>query len=197
MKRILKVLLISAVLLCTVLSAQAFVAGDLLKDGIVDLDDAVLLLQHSLFEDAYPIDYEESIDFTGDDSVDLDDAVYLLQYSLFPDAYPIDNPTVADRADKEAYALVYNKGMSGAKEGINSGWVLDNRGGYPRMSNSGISNIGDVSEKYATAFIREFNLVDSGRIVTELSLAASDDGAFVQFRDDNENSTYMLKIVDG
>lgn len=63
--------------------------GDLNLDESVDLEDAVLLLQHSLFSDAYPLDYVGSVDFTKDGSVDLEDAVLLLQHSLFPDAYPI------------------------------------------------------------------------------------------------------------
>jgi len=64
--------------------------GDLDGNESVDIDDAVLLLQYSLFPDAYPIDYTGNIDFDKNDSIDIDDAVLLLQYSLFPDAYPLE-----------------------------------------------------------------------------------------------------------
>ncbi len=100
-------------------------------------------------------------------------------------------------ASKDAYTLVYNSGMSSSKEGINSGWVLDNRGGSARVSNTGFGAVGDISEKYAAAYIREFNYVDTGRLVMELNLTSKDNGAFVQFRDVNENSVYMLKVIDG
>lgn len=64
--------------------------GDIDNNGSVDLDDAVYLLQHSLFSQAYPItDYALSVDLDANDSIDLDDAVLLLQHSLFPEAYPI------------------------------------------------------------------------------------------------------------
>jgi len=100
-------------------------------------------------------------------------------------------------ATKDAYTLVYNSGMSSSKEGINSGWVLDNRGGSARVTNTGFGAVGDVSEKYAACYVREFNYIDTGRLVMELNLTSKDEGAFIQFRDVNENTVYMLKIVDG
>jgi len=63
--------------------------GDVNLDGSVDLEDAILVLQHSLFPDDYPIEYRGGVDFTKNGSVDLDDAILLLQYSLFPEDYPI------------------------------------------------------------------------------------------------------------
>ena len=63
--------------------------GDINHDECVDMNDAVLLLQHSLFSDIYPLEYKGSVDFTKDGYVDMNDAVLLLQYSLFPDLYPI------------------------------------------------------------------------------------------------------------
>ena len=105
--------------------------------------------------------------------------------------------TLSKFSTKDAYTLVYNSGMSSAKEGINSGWVLDNRGGSARVSNTGFGAVGDVSEKYAAAYVREFNYIDAGRFVMELNLTSKDNGAFIQFRDVNENTVYMLKIVDG
>ncbi len=65
------------------------ILGDLNRDEYVDLNDAILLLQYSMFPDDYPIDYKGSVDFTKDGYIDLNDAILLLQYSMFPDDYPI------------------------------------------------------------------------------------------------------------
>lgn len=66
-----------------------FIPGELNNDGVVDLNDAILLLQHSMFPELYPIEYSGSVDFTKDGNIDLNDAILLLQYSMFPDLYPI------------------------------------------------------------------------------------------------------------
>ncbi len=68
----------------------AQMTGDLNLDESVDLEDAILLLQHSLFPDDYVLEYVGSVDFTRNGSVDLEDAILLLQHSLFPDDYPIE-----------------------------------------------------------------------------------------------------------
>ncbi len=182
-----------------VFSASAYVTGDINIDGEVDLNDAILLLQHSMFPELYVLEYERSVDFTQDGDIDMNDAILLLQHSMFPELYPLvdEEQVPAYTATEDAYTLVYNKGMAGSKEGINSGWVFDNRGGAARVSNTGYGTLGDVSEKYATAYIREFNLIESGRLVTELSISAIDDGTFVEFRDSSEDSTYYIEIIDG
>ena len=67
-----------------------FIPGELTGDGAVDVNDAVLLLQHSMFPELYPLDrYSGSVDFTGDGAVDVNDAILLLQHSMFPELYPI------------------------------------------------------------------------------------------------------------
>lgn len=66
------------------------ILGDLNHDEYVDMNDAVLLLQHSMFPELYPIEYNGSVDFTRDGYVDMNDAVLLLQYSMFPELYPIE-----------------------------------------------------------------------------------------------------------
>ena len=64
--------------------------GDLNFDDSVDVDDAILLLQHSMFPSLYPIDeYIGSLDFNNDGNIDINDAILLLQHSLFPELYPI------------------------------------------------------------------------------------------------------------
>ena len=53
------------------------------------MNDAILLLQHSMFPELYPLDYAGNADFTGDGVVDMNDAILLLQHSMFPELYPI------------------------------------------------------------------------------------------------------------
>jgi len=66
-----------------------YTTGELNGDGVVDMNDAILLLQHSMFPDLYPLDYAGSVDFTKDGNIDLNDAILLLQHSMFPELYPI------------------------------------------------------------------------------------------------------------
>ena len=107
--------------------------------------------------------------------------------------------TLSDFTSKEAYVLCYNVGMANAREsyGINSGWVLDNRGGNAKTSDDGYNALGDVSEKYATAYVREFNFIPCGEIVLETQLIGKTEGTFLEYRDIEENTVYMLKVVDG
>jgi len=72
-----------------VLYPVTYLLGDINCDGKVDADDAILLLQHSLFPDLYPVEYKGSADMNNDGTTDLNDAILLLQYSMFPDIYPI------------------------------------------------------------------------------------------------------------
>jgi len=64
--------------------------GDIDLNETVDLNDAILLLQYSMFPELYPIDYKGSVDFTKDGNIDMNDAILLLQYSMFPELYPIE-----------------------------------------------------------------------------------------------------------
>jgi len=72
--------------------------GDLNLDECVDLNDAILLLQHSMFPQIYILEYAGSVDFTGDGVVDMNDAILLLQHSMFPDLYPLEEKK-PDRED--------------------------------------------------------------------------------------------------
>ena len=105
--------------------------------------------------------------------------------------------TLSDFTSENAYVLCYNVGMGGSKEGINSGWVLDNRGGTAKTDNTGAAAIGDVSKEYATCFIREFNYIPKGTIVLETVISAINDGAFLEYLDVAGNVVYQLKIRDG
>ena len=63
---------------------------DLNNDGILDVEDAVYLLLHSMFGEAfYPLNHA-SADVDGSGAVDQNDAVYLLLHVMFGDVfYPL------------------------------------------------------------------------------------------------------------
>lgn len=62
--------------------------GDADGNGTVDSDDAIHLLYHVLFGDAYQLTQE--CDFDGSGTVDSDDAIHLLYHVLFgADSYPL------------------------------------------------------------------------------------------------------------
>ncbi len=63
--------------------------GDINVDGVVDMNDAILLLQHSMFPELFPLEYKGSVDFANDGVVDMNDAILLLQHSMFPDLFPL------------------------------------------------------------------------------------------------------------
>lgn len=65
------------------------ITGDVNLDGTVDISDAILVLQHSMFPVTYPVSYVGSLDFTKDGELDANDAILILRYSMFPDEYPL------------------------------------------------------------------------------------------------------------
>lgn len=72
------------------ITVKSYVTGDMNGDESVDLSDALLLFQYSMFPDDYPIEYPGNFDLNKDGTVDVQDALLLFQYSMFPDDYPID-----------------------------------------------------------------------------------------------------------
>ena len=102
-------------------------------------------------------------------------------------------------SDDDAYQLVTTATFNGSKEGINSGWVLDNRGGSPRSSlTSTYGSLVDISTEAGTAMIREINKTTTGvlRLSTMLS-ATGGDGVYLEYRNDADESVYRIEIVDG
>ena len=61
--------------------------GDLDKNGPVNEDDAIYLLQHVLMPGQFPI--TQDVDFDGNGRVNEDDAIYLLQHVLMPGQFPL------------------------------------------------------------------------------------------------------------
>ncbi len=63
--------------------------GDIDGDYVIDVKDAMLLFQHSMLPEVFPVAYEGTLDFNNDGSVDINDALKLFQYALLPDMYPL------------------------------------------------------------------------------------------------------------
>lgn len=61
--------------------------GDVNGDGVVDSNDAIFLLYHTLLPERYEIN--QSGDFDGDSDTDSDDAIYLLYFTMLPQKYPL------------------------------------------------------------------------------------------------------------
>ena len=49
----------------------------------------MLLFQHSMLPETFPVSYPGGMDFTGDGNVDINDAMYLFQHSMLPDMFPL------------------------------------------------------------------------------------------------------------
>ncbi len=105
--------------------------------------------------------------------------------------------TLLGKSDEGAYTLVYNTGYTGNKEGINSGWVYDNRGGVPMSKiEENYGSLNDISDEFGTAMIREFNEVFNGTVVTETTYTVMENGFFVEFRDNTDKTVYQIKLID-
>ncbi|MGN1121260.1 MAG: S-layer homology domain-containing protein, partial [Eubacteriales bacterium] len=100
-----------------------------------------------------------------------------------------------------AYVLVRNTTYStGSRAGINSGWLLDNRGGVPRTDViSSYNTLNDISAEAGTALIREFNKITTGKLLLRTKLLVGDlsDGVYLAFQNADGDSVYRLEIKDG
>ncbi len=107
--------------------------------------------------------------------------------------------TLEKAGSHEGYSIILNSSWNAMKEGISSGWQLDNRGGIPRNSLlDGYGALSDISEEAGTALIREFNRIDSGVVdfYTRLSVDGND-GAYIEFRSESGASVWRCEIIDG
>jgi len=63
------------------------VVGDVNEDSLVNVDDAIYLLQHVLMPGQFSV--AQPADFDGSGAVSIDDAIYLLQHVLMPNTFPL------------------------------------------------------------------------------------------------------------
>lgn len=81
----------------------------------------------------------------------------------------------------------------------NVSWDVDLRGAAPKTVPEDTTFIGlyDAFEDAPTAYIRRFNKTDTGIITLDASAIMRGDGAYIEFRNDEDESVYRLEIVDG
>ncbi len=109
-------------------------------------------------------------------------------------------PMVDAKSLGEAYTLIENTGYNGHKEGIASGWELDNRGGIPRTQiEGGYGSLTDISSTAGTAMIRRLNKVTDGLLVLETSatVGGSFDGFSLEFRNEADQVVYKAVTKNG
>ena len=97
----------------------------------------------------------------------------------------------------DAYTLTAGT-FESQKEGIASGWVLDNRGGIPRNSiTESYTRHYDIREDSGVALIREFNKTETGLLNVYIDVATgSDDGFYMEFQNESGESVYRVETKD-
>ena len=104
-------------------------------------------------------------------------------------------------SNDDAYLLTSITSYAGYYHvGTASGWLLDNRGGYPKTTPKVVSGIvSDASTEAGTAVIREFNKTTTGKIVleAEYSILDNPEGAYIAYCNENEQSVYRIEVIDG
>ncbi len=99
----------------------------------------------------------------------------------------------------DAYVIARNKTYTAIirDTGAASGWILDNRGGFPKSTaEDGYNVLNDVSDKAGTALIRPINHITEGVITVETSLVTGGNGVSIEFRDNNDCITYKIKLIN-
>lgn len=103
------------------------------------------------------------------------------------------------RQEKQAYLLSYTPGMDGSKEGIQSGWELDNRAGNVRTTLAGNSTLSDIMDDEKSRLIRHFNLITDDKIDARFNIRYNSgfDGNVVEFCDEDGSAVYRLVCSNG
>lgn len=101
-------------------------------------------------------------------------------------------------SNADAHLLVFNFNMNG-RNGINSGWLLDNRGAVPRTSATEVYGaLYDIDTTAGARYIREFNKTSTGIVTISTTATISGyDGVALEFCDEDSNPIYKLATVDG
>ena len=100
---------------------------------------------------------------------------------------------------KQAFNLAITSSMDSYKEGIQSGWEMDNRAGNPRTSLSANAAVVDVMTDEKSRVIRHFNRMteDVIEVRIQLSYALSFDGSVLELCDEDDTPTYRLVCSGG
>jgi hypothetical protein len=81
---------------CTICRHCSYITGDIDGNGVINQDDAVYLLLHTMFgENRFPLNSAPG-DVDRNDKVNQDDAVYLLLHTMFGEnRFPLNPPAPA------------------------------------------------------------------------------------------------------
>ena len=106
----------------------------------------------------------------------------------------------------DAYQLLYNSGdfttgLVGSKDGIHesmdSGWVLDNRGGIPKLSiEDVVTTVTDISTTEPVAIIKQLNYTEGEKLVAEFKCKSGGEGSLAGFYDENGLPVYEIKNIN-
>ena len=111
----------------------------------------------------------------------------------------VENAVAWVTSDEDACVLAVNSTYTNDKEGIASGWALDNRGGAARASlTEPYGALLDVSDEAGTALIRYLNKTGAGRVTLDTSVTTpSTGGVFLEFRNEADESVFRLELTSG
>ena len=100
---------------------------------------------------------------------------------------------------KQAYRLAITSSMDAYKEGIQSGWEVDNRAGNLRTSLGGNTVLSDIMTDEKSRMIRHFNRItgDTVEIRARLSYSFGFDGNVIELCDSDDSPTYRLVNAGG
>lgn len=168
--------------------------GDVNADGSLNAKDVTVLMKYLVGKSVKDFDAKLA-DCTCDGKLNAKDVTILMKAIVRGESlgciFPEDDGTIVQTRD--AYMLLENEGLSGEKQGVSSGWVVDNRGGAPKTSIFDSTNsLHDISTENGTAMIREFNRITVGTVYLECAAAVEGAGFSLEFTNDSGKPIYRL-----
>ena len=173
---------------------DSFAYGDVNKDGAVNSRD-VMDMMRSLV--GWDITLPKKADCTFDGRINARDVIAVMRsiVSGEPIAAPEKEEVICTTRD--AYVLCDNVTYNGEKQGVSTGWIVDNRGGVPKTSIfESSAALRDVSTTEGTALIREFNKITVGKIDLETSAEVTGAGFSLEYTNDRGEAIYRLFTAD-
>ena len=166
--------------------------ADVNGDGKINSRDVIMLMKAVLgvFADGYNAD---AADCNFDGKINSRDVIIVMKTVLTgePIEAPGSEPVVCTTRD--AYTLIENVTYNGEKQGVSSGWVVDNRGGVPRTSIfDNNASMHDISTADGTALIHEFNKITVGTITLATSANVTGRGFSLEYTNEAGEAIYRL-----
>ena len=200
--------------------ASGRLVGDVNGDGSLNAKDVTTIMKVLVGKSVKSYDAALA-DVNGDGGVNAKDVTKLMKaivrgesFGALPDDAPAADPGSSDDPDapapyeppvddgvivqtRDAYTLIENLTYNGVKQGVSSGWIVDNRGGVPKTSIfDNNAALHDISDKDGTALIHEFNKITVGRITLETSAIVNGSGFSLEYTNENGEAIYRLFSAD-